>query len=624
MKLLLDCMGALPFATLILTLLYCYFRSGQKRLFTAVIQSSLVWSLLIVIESNLLSFLNLLDRAWILGFWLAYLAVILWLLLKIKKNIRVSWQFPTAWLPMYLIMFFTLVGGLAYAPDFHDSLAYHLPRIMHWLQNGSMAPYATSIDRQIGMAPFNAMVIMQTMAIGSNDYFVNVPQWLAFAGCICGAGALAAQLGAKPGARLLAAFYFCSVPIAIMQSGNSESSLIATFWLCVFTSAFLDWWKMPDWRGSFVLGASLGLAILSKGIAYPVALPFVACIGWKCLRQFKSRFLYGVCAAAIILAINVPHFYRNYEATQSLVLSAERNIILKPTPALVTVNALYNFLSQEPWLVKLVSKKGWSEFALRLGVDDHDMNFFPWRGIEMSRSNLAPSDIDGQSPVHALLILFFLPLLVFRHPPGSGLYIYLTCATFLIFFTVITWQPWAARLHLPFFLLCAPLMGIALQNLQRQKLKIAILFGMGLTSFMPTFFCLEHPLGPPALLQGYRENILHFLNSSRDEQYFNFWRHTREPYINAVNYLAEQRPETIGLDLADDGQEYPVWGILGKKLDKMPRIVHTLPPYPDDGSGPDYIFKQHHSSFSELPDPVIYKKEGKGYTQVFPERAIRH
>lgn len=622
MKLVLDCLGLIPFISLFLTI--AWFRLKLKLSnFGAAIQGSIAWSLLILLETNILSFSDCITQGYILAFWLIYFCVILYLVFQFRRQIKFTSPLPRSWLPILLILFITLVGALAYAPDFHDSLAYHLARIMHWIQNKSMAPYVTSIDRQIGMAPFNAIVILQSMAICNNDYFVNLPQWLAFAGCVAGAAALARQLGASVKIQFLSAFYFCTVPIAIMQSGNSESSLIATFWLCAFVSAFLSWRSQPNWRDSVILGSALGLAILSKGIAYPIALPFVACIAWLCLRHFKRFFLYGLCAALLIMAINAPHFYRNYEAASSPALSAERNIIIKPTPALTAVNALFNFLLQEPWLVNLTTKENWSKLALTVGVDDHDKTFFPWRGIETARVNLVPSDIDGQSPVHALLILLFLPWLTFRRIPRIGLYLGLTYTTFLVYFAIITWQPWAARLHLPFFLLCAPLMGFSMARLAWEKLRQGILLALAITSFMPLFFCLEHPLGPPTWLSGYRENILHFTTSSRDEQYFNFWRHIRKPYMDAVDFLARQHPQSIGVDLGDDGQEYPLWAMLNKKLPQMPQIVHTLPPYPTSGNGPDYIFMQRHTSFSPLLPPVVYKKIGTHYEQVFPARDIK-
>lgn len=617
MNIILNCFGLLPFICLVLTIIWFHCRNVTKTWFYAIAGGSLFWSLFIVFETNLLSAFGLIKPGWITAVWLGYTAFASFALLRASRGFKPEFKFSAAWIPILSVLALTLLGALVYAPSYHDSLAYHLPRILHWLQNGSVAPYLASIDRQIGMAPFNSFVILQSMAICNNDYYVNLPQWLAFAGTICGVMHLAKELGGDRLARLLTGFYFCTLPIAIMQAANSENSLIATFWLCLFVAGFLDWRRVPGWRNSFIIGAALGLAILSKGIAYPVALPFVICIAWRCLARFKKCFIYGALAGALVLVINAPHFYRIYKATDSLVMSAERNIIHKPYPALVLVNAAFNFLSQEPWLLSLMPKRQWSDLARKLGVDDHDPTYFPWKGIEYARANLAPSDNDGQSPIHAFLIPVLVLLLLCRRFRGAGLYIALVSATFLLYFTIITWQPWGARLHLPFFMLAAPLMGIGLAEIRWKKLRFGVLATLALTALMPLFFCLEHPLGPASWLANYREGIKHFLVSSREEQYFNLWCHeTRYPYLRAAHYLARQKPASVGVDLADDGLEYPLWGVLRDNLAKMPRISHAIPPYPEDG--PEYIFRQRHSSFSDLLDPVILKKEGKGYIQVFP------
>lgn len=617
MKLVFNCLGLLPFICLILTISCFHYRAARKSWFYAIASGSIFWSLFIIIETNLLSAFNSITQGWITAVWLGYTSITGALLYQWRLRIKPEFRFSAAWAPILLVLALTLLDALAYAPSYHDSLAYHLPRVLHWLQNGSVGPYLTSIDRQVGMAPFNSFVILQSMAICNNDYFVNLPQWLAFAGTICGVMQLAGELGGGRAARMLTGFYFCTLPIAIMQAANSENSLIATFWLCLFIAAFLDWRRNPDLLNSFIIGAALGLAILSKGIAYPVALPFVLCIAWRCLVRFKSCFIYGALAGALVLAINLPHFYRIYKATDSLVMSAERNIIHRPYPALVAVNAAFNFLSQEPWIISLLPKREWSALALKLGVDDHDTIYFPWRGIEHARANLVPSDNDGQSPIHALLIPVLALILLCRRFRGVGLYMALVSSTFLLYFTIITWQPWMPRLHLPFFMLAAPLMGLGLAQITWKPARYGTLAALALTAIMPLFFCLEHPLGPGSWLKNYREGIMHFLVSSREEQYFNLWCHqTRYPYLRAAHYLAAQKPESVGVDLADDGLEYPLWGVLRDNLPKMPRITHTLPPYPEDG--PEYIFRQRHSSFSQLLDPVILKKEDGGYRQVFP------
>lgn len=450
MSALAGCLGLLPFVALGLNILY--FRTHQV-LFSAIAWGATAWTAALVVETNLLSALGALSQKPILGFWLLYCCVSGCLLLPRMRKISFRPNFSLPGLFFAFVLAITLFLALAYAPNYSDSLAYHLPRIMHWLQNGSLAPYPTSIDRQIGMAPLNAWIHLQSMAIGQNDWFVNLPQWLAFAGLLPGVMRLAAQLGYGRKQGLIAAFFFCTLPIAIMQSGNSESCLIVTFWLCVFVSTFLDWWRAPGWRDSILLGASLGFAILAKGVAYPVALPFIACVAYKCLVHFRRNFLYGLLAAAIIVGLNVSHLYRNYTATDSVLASSERNIVPKPSGALLAVNTLYHFLLQEPWLTGLQTPQQWSGLAARLGVDDHDARLFPWRGIEEARTNMVSSDIDGQSPAHALLILLVIPYLIYKRRAGVGLSLSLSLPVLRLFLPLLRVHDLAAMGSAPAFAL---------------------------------------------------------------------------------------------------------------------------------------------------------------------------
>lgn len=611
--------GLLPFIALFL-FIFAFSRKSPENLQAALAKATLLWGILIVAETNALSMSGLLARGPITIFWTITTICSIFTIPKLNKS-KGSGKFGIDRFSIAIgsICFLTLVAALAYPPNYPDSLSYHLPRVMHWLQNGSLAPYFTSNERQIGMAPFNAWVILQSVAISGTDYLVNLPQWLAFCGSIATSWHIAGQLGLNQFARKLTAFFFCTTPIAIMQAANSENSLIVTYWLALFFSAFLDWLRKPGWQPALLIGCSLGLALLTKGNAAPIAIPFVLYIAWICLRHLKKLIVMGAVMAILVVIINMPHFYRNYTATGQLFLSAEKNILSRPGPALIAVNATYNFLLQEPWLVAAFTKKGWSNFATSLGVDDSNKTLFPWGGIETARSNLVPSDNDGQSPIHALAILMAITWLIYKRPPNLRSYLALFLASLFCFIALLCWQPWGARLQLPFFVLAAPLVGYLLASLSSSLIRKTSILILAASAVMPLFFCLEHPLGPPSVLSGFRENIGHFLTSSREENYFNMWRSARNSYLAALDYLVDNKAVSIGLDLGDNGIEHPLWAILAKKMNPPPRISHIGSPYPQNGERPDYIFRQPLKVFGQLPEAVILKKDLNGYKQVFPD-----
>ena len=75
----------------------------------------------------------------------------------------------------------TLYVALKVAPYNWDSLTYHLPRIMHWVQNQSVAHYATNITRQVA-SPVLAEFINFAVYLEQeySDSLFNVLQWASY------------------------------------------------------------------------------------------------------------------------------------------------------------------------------------------------------------------------------------------------------------------------------------------------------------------------------------------------------------------------------------------------------------------------------------------------------------
>ena len=62
-----------------------------------------------------------------------------------------------------------------------DSMTYHLPRLVHWAQSGSVEYYATAIDRQVSSPLGGAYVNLHVYVMsGGSDRFLNLLQCCSF------------------------------------------------------------------------------------------------------------------------------------------------------------------------------------------------------------------------------------------------------------------------------------------------------------------------------------------------------------------------------------------------------------------------------------------------------------
>jgi hypothetical protein len=91
-----------------------------------------------------------------------------------------------------------LVGAVALLspPNTWDAMQYHLPRIVHWLQNRSVALYPTHELKQLHMAPGAEYLMLQLHALWGGDRLDNLMQWFAMLGSVVGVSVLARSLGA--------------------------------------------------------------------------------------------------------------------------------------------------------------------------------------------------------------------------------------------------------------------------------------------------------------------------------------------------------------------------------------------------------------------------------------------
>src|SRR5262249_35041097 len=153
--------GVLPLVFLGLLIAGCYDR--QRSLLEAIVVGALGWGLAAVTSLELLSLAGKISRLSVTVFWcLVSVGATLILIRQRKKGVGGgAATHDQVGDPLYFVLAastgaiaaVTITVALVAAPNNLDSLIYHLPRIEHWIQQGSLAHFPTSIIQQITSNP---------------------------------------------------------------------------------------------------------------------------------------------------------------------------------------------------------------------------------------------------------------------------------------------------------------------------------------------------------------------------------------------------------------------------------------------------------------------------------------
>jgi hypothetical protein len=312
------------------------------------------------------------------------------------------------------------------------------------------------------------------------------------------------------------------------------------------------------------LGAALGLALLTKGTAYLFA-PWVAAAAWTGAR----RPLIG--AAAVCLAINAPHYARNYELSGSVMgfdsahgdgVFRWRNETLgwKETVSNVLRNASEQMGERsERW------NRSVYDFVVaahrRLGIDVNDPGT-TWRWATFTQPrNARNHEADAHSRWHLLLLIAITCTWAWRDRRRAIYTAALVCG-FLAFCFYLKWQPTQARLLLPLLVLAAPLAGAVRPVALQAALGLFLL-----NAARPSL--LENWIRP---IEGSRS----VLRIPREQQYFadmSQWK-VEPSYWKAVDGVVATGCNIIGLDINEYPLEYPLQALI-RRRNPDAVFVHT-------------------------------------------------
>jgi hypothetical protein len=570
----------------------------------AVLLGTVGWGLTVWGITELQSLGGFLDVPGVVGSWAGLaiasglLAGLAWWIGWSRAHRGVDWS-PAAdpsrgeWLPWLTLMGIVfLLGATALSawhapPRPYDAEAYHVPRVLYWVQYASVEFFPTANDRHLFMSPWPAYCQLQMYLLAGSDRVSNFVQWIALLLMLPAVAAVAGALGAGRKAQVLAAGIAAALPIVVLSAPATQTDLTAALWLMIFAAyAFRH---LPDdrpepWLDVAAAGAAIGLACLSKGTVFPLGAALVLAYAGFRLTRLRPRPVarLGRLAAAglIAAALLTPH-------TARMMLTFGH----PTTPAFhqdFVMNGSYHPSYLVSNLVRhaLVHLGTWDEAHAQplyrfnaavheaIGVTDGDYaNSHRSQSLVIHSLARFTEEHTGNA-LHLLLYGIAGAALVLgrRSCRTPRLLAFAGCLLlgYVLFCWQIKYQWWLSRLQLPMWAVAAPWAAAILERWWHRWALSLVTVALLLAAVPMVLGSYHRPLwGPGSVLRA---------DYDRLEQAKRSWGYGH--YRNIVPKLP-QDARVIGYITDGDTVEYNLWIALRERFEQMPRIENLVP---DDGA----------------------------------------
>jgi hypothetical protein len=547
--------------------------------------SAVVWGGLVVLNTEILSLGRGLNFRGGLSFWIA-VCLGLGVLLRIFPGERRKF-FALGSAPVLdrVLLFFAVAipaviavtAGMA-APNNWDSLVYHMSRVAHWIQNETVAHYPTVIKKQLYFQPWAGYAVAQFQILSGSDRLANFVQWFGLIGNMVAVSSIAGLLGAGMRYQIFSALLVVTIPMGILQASTTQTDQVTAFWLACFVYFLLETSRNPRMGNILAMGSGLGLAILTKSTVYFYAFPFLlwfmkSAAGSDWRRQIQCV----VTVLGLAVLLNAGHYGRNWLASGSILgesIAFEKTCNLEMTPGLWVSNVVRNLGlhlgTSWPDLNRGLEKAVYAlHDILKVNIVDPRTTF---RELPFFVRQSLHEDTAGNF-VHLVLIVLTVIFLIreWRKLENSPLRAYF-CSLLggaVLFTLFLKWQPWNSRLHLPGFVLWAPLISLMIERWQRKK--AAVLVGITVILFYSALPYIFYAKGRRL----YARTEPTILNTPRLEQYFAHKPHLLKPYQEAVQAIRAQGCTNVGLSMENNMWEYPVWVLMREGPSQDFRLEHV-------------------------------------------------
>lgn len=482
-----------------------------------------------------------------------------------------------------------------------DSMTYHLPRIMQWAQNKSVAHYLTHDVRQLTSPVLAEFVNLQVYLLtGKVDNIFNLLQCFSFIANAILVFHITQKLKVSKQYCWLSMLLFVSMPIVFGEALSTQVDQFAAIFLLIFVYYILDLiedthkllWNKENIFYVIILSLCIGLGYLAKpsvmfGMVFFAIWLLVVSIARK--DVLKDVVYLIVLAVIIIVMIIAPEILRNIETFHAISspVAGARQLVGTLNPLYLIVNGLKNYTMNLPNIYvdfEALVQHGvyWIAYILGVNIHDHSIaedgkEFY----LHLPATYGHDTAINPTIVIFATIALFCLMLRKIKREKYdvADWFSVVAIGVFLFFCIILRWEPFVTRYMLSYLALLCPVVAIWLWKFKDVN-KAAFIAGM------IWFICIVELTD----LVGYHVNIAKGQDNSIADYFVVNERHIEE-YNVIKDTLEEMDFNSIGLYMAMAiVYEYPIWTMVDSDVRIEPILVENdTTKYEDDSFIPEVI-----------------------------------
>ena len=495
----------------------------------------------------------------------------------------------------------------------NDSLLYHMSRVAHWAQNGSLEHYPTVYEHQLFKPPWSEMAMLNLQALWGNDQPVKLVQWWSMITCLIGVSAIARMLGAGRRGQLLAAAIAFSVPMGVLQSTSTQNDYAAALWF-VITSYFVvlqERRKLSLFEiGLFSL--SVGIGLLTKGTYIVLVPPLLLWFSYRFLRRegILRSVGFGLAAIFLISLVNFGFWQRNIQTyggpfgrwsyiqgnfsinlLRGLDNGEEGEEMAINSESIDDVNGGLDEPGPKPNRIKTMSASIVKNIAQNMGTPINKVNEIMSNGLDFILVSLGEEleqplineywnheDLAGSLlqlllvPISIAILLFFRERFNFSLVLSYAIML-IGAYVFLAVGVGHSDSLYGVRYQLPFIIAWSSLSGVTLEKVTSTKIMIPLSM-MFLVFSIP--WILFNQTRPVIARKPWVTRISSVFTSTEAEVAFANWQGVMDEYIAIANLVNANSCYRIGLRINSSDPEYLFWWMLNAPRDDIQlEVINT-------------------------------------------------